>query len=217
MVLKLYGPSGTHGATGAVAMTLMEKEIPFQLVYIDMAAGAHKTAEYIAKQPYGQVPLIDDDGFVLYESRAICRYLSEKYAEQGTPLIPTEIKDKALFEQAASVEFANFEPHAKAVFGEGFHKRRLGLEVDQAVLAKLISDLSTKLDVYEIILGKQKYLAGDDFTLADLFHVSYGAILVLAECDLMTTKGPNIARWWNDVISRPSWVSLQDGIKSTVF
>lgn len=59
----------------------------------------------------------DDDGFVLYESRAICRYLAEKYADQGTPnLIPTELKAKALFEQAASIEYANFNPYAFTVF-----------------------------------------------------------------------------------------------------
>lgn len=52
----------------------------------------------------------DDDGFILYESRAICRYLVEKFAEQGTPLYPKDLKERALVEQAASVEFANFHP-----------------------------------------------------------------------------------------------------------
>ncbi|KAJ7083464.1 hypothetical protein C8R44DRAFT_753480 [Mycena epipterygia] len=113
----------------------------------------------------------DDDGFILYESRAICRYLAEKYAEQGTPeLIPTELKAKALFEQAASVEFANFEPLARGVYMQRIAKMclifftdpsRKGLEVDQAALDKIISDLSTQPDIYEEILGKQKYLAGD--------------------------------------------------------
>jgi glutathione S-transferase len=52
----------------------------------------------------------DDDGFILHESRAICRYLAEKYAEQGTPLYPKGLKERALVEQAASVEYANFQP-----------------------------------------------------------------------------------------------------------
>ncbi|KAJ7169349.1 glutathione S-transferase [Mycena crocata] len=214
MVLKFYALSGTGGATGAVAMTLAEKQIPFELVVVDLVTGTHKSAEYLTKHPFGQVPVIDDDGFVLYESRAICRYLAEKYATQGTSLIPTELKAKALFEQAASVEFAHFEPHARGVYIEGIAKRRRN-EFDQAALDKVIADLSVKLDVYEVILGKQKYLAGDEFTLADLFHVSFGAVLEKGGCDLMTTKGPNVARWWNDVISRPSWVSLKDGLKST--
>jgi glutathione S-transferase len=48
----------------------------------------------------------------LCESRAICRYLAEKYADKGTALVPMHLKEKALFEQAASFEFANFHPHA---------------------------------------------------------------------------------------------------------
>ncbi|KAJ7825318.1 glutathione S-transferase, partial [Mycena leptocephala] len=91
----------------------------------------------------------------------------------------------------------------------------LNLPVDKAGLDEAITKLSAKLDAYEIILGKQKYLAGDEFTLADLFHVGFGTTCATAGCDLLTSKGPNVARWWNDITSRPSWISLKDGIKST--
>lgn len=58
----------------------------------------------------------NDDGFILYESRAICQYIATKYADQGTRLIPNELQAKALFYQASSVETANFDPCAhKAV------------------------------------------------------------------------------------------------------
>lgn len=132
---------------------------------------------------------------MLYESRAICRYLEEKYAAQGTPLIPRELKAKALFEQAASVEFANFEPYARAVYVKGnikrcallrstFLGRRLilrsraggpssqrGLDSDIAAFDDAVAGLSAKLDVYEVILGKQKFLAGEVLPLP-IFHVS---------------------------------------------
>lgn len=52
----------------------------------------------------------DDDGFILYESRAICRYLAAKHPESG--LVPSDVKAAALFEQAASVEPSNFDPSA---------------------------------------------------------------------------------------------------------
>ncbi|KAJ6626736.1 glutathione S-transferase, partial [Mycena sp. CBHHK59/15] len=64
----------------------------------------------------------DDNGFILYETRAICRYLSEKYADQGTPLIPTSLKEKVLFEQATSIEFANFHPQVMKVGVEALGK-----------------------------------------------------------------------------------------------
>ena len=60
----------------------------------------------------------DDDGFILYESRAITRYLATKYANQGTKLIPTDLKDWALYEQAASTEVSNFDPSVSGVVFE---------------------------------------------------------------------------------------------------
>jgi len=76
-------------------------------------------------QPYDSQPCDlqqDDDGFILYESRAIARYVARKYASQGTPLIPTELKAEALFEQAASIETSYFK-HASAAVAEGVFKK----------------------------------------------------------------------------------------------
>ena len=65
----------------------------------------------------------DDDGFIIYETRAIARYLATKYANQGTPLIPTELKAYARFEQAAAIETANFSPYAGGIAHEKFIKK----------------------------------------------------------------------------------------------
>ncbi|KAJ7166130.1 glutathione S-transferase, partial [Mycena filopes] len=148
---------------------------------------------------------------------SICRYLAEKYAEQGTPLLPTGLQSKALFEQAASVEFANLCPLVFRIFEEEIDKRNRGLPIDGAVVAKIKADFSAKLDVYEAILAKQKYLAGNELTLVDLFHLYYELTFVRANMDIMTAKGPNLARWWNDLIGRPAWVKLKaEGIQGTV-
>ncbi|KAJ7091000.1 glutathione S-transferase-like protein [Mycena epipterygia] len=221
MVLKFYCGGLGAGGAAAVAMTLFEKQTPFELVVVDLTKGEHKRPAHLAIQPFGLVPVIDDDGLVLYESRAICRYLAEKYAKQGTALIPTELKAKAFFEQAAAVEFAHFEPLAHEVYVEGIAKPRNGTPVDPVALDKVIADLSAKLDVYEKILGTQEYIAGDEFTLADVFHVSFGSLLERGGCNLLTTKGPNIARYfrriicWNSIRARPSWVIVGTELKST--
>jgi len=205
------------GTTYAVAVTLHEKKIPFEIVPIDLLDlyNGDRTPELLAMQPFHQIPAIDDDGFVLYESRAICRYLAEKYADQGTSLLPTELKAKALFEQAASIEYSNFHPHAFVIYAEGRQKAIKGLEKDQAKFDDAVSKLSTVLQVYETILGKQKYLAGDEFTLADLFHISFGTLLEPSGCDLMTSTGPNVARWWKEILGRPSLSTLERGTTIT--
>ncbi|KAJ7843716.1 thioredoxin-like protein [Mycena leptocephala] len=176
MVLKLYATSFAAGGGSIVALVLAEKQIPFELVLVDLAAKEQKLPEFLAKNPWGKVPVIDDDGFILYESRAICR-----------------LKERALVEQAASLELANFHPAVIKVAAEVFSKPRQGLTPDQALLDAGLADLSAKLDVYE------------EFTLADLFHMS------------TAPKGPNVTRWWNELMSRPAWVKIRaEGVKGSV-
>lgn len=62
--------------------------------------------------------LKDDNGLILYESRAICRYIAAKYASQGTPLLPTDPTAFAFFEQAASIETSNYEPFVSGLAWE---------------------------------------------------------------------------------------------------
>ncbi|KAJ7675223.1 glutathione S-transferase [Mycena rosella] len=213
MVLKLYGvPLST--CTRRVATVLVEKKVPFELIDIDFAKGEHKSGPFLAKQPFGQVPYIEDDGFVLYESRAICRYIEDKYPDQGTKLVPSDVKGKALFEQAASIEYSNFDPFCSKAVGEMIFKPMRGQASDKAVFDTLVAGLSAKLDAYEVILGKQKYLAGNEVTLADLFHLPYATLLERAGSDLMTSKGPNVTRWFNEICARPSWATVKDGAKS---
>jgi glutathione S-transferase len=216
MVLKLYGnPLST--CTQRVATVLHEKNVPFEIVSIDLSKGEHKRPEYLAKQPFGQVPYIDDDGFILYESRGISRYISTKYANQGNKLVPTDLKEYGLFEQAASTETYHFDVYASRAVFEGLFKARMGLQTDEAALKSNLATLDAKLDVYEGILSKQKYLAGDEITLADIFHLPYGSMLYSINQGYLLEKAerPHVNRWWKDITSRPSWQAVKDGVKST--
>lgn len=214
MVLKLYG-SGHTTCTRRVGIVLGEKNVPFELIEMDLMKGEQKSPEYLQKQPFGQAPCMDDDGFILYESRAICRYLAAKYADQGASIIPTGLRETALFEQAASIELNNFDPYASKAVAEIIIKPYLGLKPDQAVFEELIKQLAAKLDGYEAILSKQKYLAGNDITLADLFHLPYGSALKIAGSDIMTDQSrPNVLRWWGELTTRPSWIAVKDRISN---
>ncbi|KAF7346811.1 Glutathione S-transferase [Mycena sanguinolenta] len=224
MVLKYYSTPFIRGGSAIVALTLAELKLPFEHIILDMHAMEHKKSEYVAMHPFGQAPLIDDDGFIVYESRAICRYLIEKYPNQGPHLLPKGLKERTLVEQAAAVEYATFQPALAAVLSEALGKPARGQPVDQGVLDQALKELSTKLDVYEVILGKHKFLAGNDnsdpapfeqeFTFADLCHYAYAPMLASAGIEIMTRKGPNFTRWWNELMTRPTWVKLKaDGYK----
>ncbi|KAF8806031.1 glutathione S-transferase, partial [Phlegmacium glaucopus] len=212
MVLKLYGIQSPY--VRLVAAVSLEKNVPFELVLVDYANGEHKSPEYLTKHPFGQVPYIDDDGFILYESKAICYYIASKYPNQGTPLLPTGLEANALFQQAVCVEASHIDPHAWEAANEMYFKRRQGLTPDQAFVDKHIADLSGKLDVYDKILSKQKYLLGDEISLVDLYHLPVGSLLDIAGSNVMESK-PNVNRWFKDICSRPSCLAVKDDIKST--
>ncbi|KAF7981310.1 hypothetical protein HWV62_34243 [Athelia sp. TMB] len=214
MVLKLYG-SPVSGSTKRVAMVLDEKHVSYEFHIVDLQKGAQKAPEHVAKQPFGQVPYIDDDGFILYESRAIARYIATKYASQGTPLIPLgNLRALALFEQAAAVEQAHFEGPAQGIRFEHVAKKMIGLKTDEARVAELTNTLASKLDVYEGILSKQKYVAGDELTLADLFHLPCGVTVKQFAPELFASR-PHVAKWFESIENRQSWQAIKDVIPSS--
>ncbi|KAJ7146949.1 glutathione S-transferase-like protein [Mycena epipterygia] len=210
-ILKLYGMKQAT-CTRRVATVLHELKVPFELIEVDLMKGEHKSPAYLEKQPFGQIPYIDDDGFILYETRAICRYIATKYPKSG--LIPTEAKAHALFEQAAAVEICNFDPSAVKIVSETVMKPMFGMPTDPESVPPQVEILDKKLDAYNVILGKQRYLAGDSLTLADLFHLPYAPLLAKGGIDIMTKKS-NVARWYKELIARPSWLAYLDGVVTT--
>ena len=122
MVLKIHGnPMST--CTNRVQTVCEELGITYELVVAAFAKGDHKAPAFLAVQPFGQVPYIDDDGFKLFESRAICRYLALKYGGVGTLVpSPADLQKTALFEQAACVELSNFDSFAAGLAFENVFK-----------------------------------------------------------------------------------------------
>ncbi|KAF9238098.1 glutathione S-transferase [Melanogaster broomeanus] len=210
MVLKIHGFS-VSTCTRLVALICKEKEIPYELTDVDIIKGESKSPAFKEYQPFGVVPYIDDDGFTLYESRAICRYLIKKYPNQGTlGLIPTDPQAEALFEQASSIEYTNFATSVGPLMGEKVFKLFHGLQTDEARAAEYLATLNAKMDVYEVILGKQKYLAGETVTLADLQHLPFGTLLCTSGYADVFASRPNVARWWSELSSRPAWIAVKD-------
>jgi glutathione S-transferase len=72
MVLKVYGSAMS---TSRVLTTLLEKELPYEFIKVDIAKGEQYNEDYKKLQPFSKVPVLDDEGFIMYESRAICKYL----------------------------------------------------------------------------------------------------------------------------------------------
>ncbi|KLO14541.1 glutathione S-transferase [Schizopora paradoxa] len=214
MVLKLYG-SAIATCTQRVLAVANQLGVSVELVIVNLAAQENKAPEYMKKQPFGQVPYLDDDGFILFESRAISRYLSTVHASGN--LIPKEAKENAIFEQAVSIEQSNFDPFTTVLARERFYYplfRGANYKPDEVAAQEAQAKLEAKLDAYEVILSKHAYLGGDKLTLADLFHLPYGAMASSPRTpgapylNLEDPKRPNVARWWKEIVSLPAWKAV---------
>ena len=196
-MLKIFGhPMST--CTRKVLMTLAENGTPHEMNLVDFAKGEHKAQPHLGRQPFGQIPAIDDDGFAFFESRAICRYLNEKVSGK---LVPSDLKERALMEEWISVETSNFTPHAmKFIYHYTFKRTQ-----EDAVLAAAATSLDTAFSVMEARLTKTPYLAGDQFTLADLFFMPYLEYGMGSPIKEQLAKYPHVSAWWNKVSERPTW------------
>ncbi|KAJ7221204.1 glutathione S-transferase [Mycena rebaudengoi] len=217
MTIKLFG-SPYSTCTKRVATVLIEKKVAFTFQSINIMAGEHKSKKSRAHQPFGQVPYIPlSEGTEQDDEASFCMKVVPSVATSRGQLVPTNLKGKALFKQAASNEYSNFDPFSSRAVSEAVFNPMMGMETNKANLEENLKTLSAMLDVYEAILGKQKYLARDEVTLVDLFHLPYGALLEKASSDLMTTKGPNVTRWFNDLQARDSLMAVKDGIPKTSY
>jgi glutathione S-transferase len=179
-------------------MTLAETNTPFELTVIDFAKGEHKQEPHIRRQPFGRIPAIDDDGFTMFESRAICRYLNERASGN---LIPRDIKARAKMEQWISIETSEFTPNAMKFIYEHVFKRPQGAEV----LETAQKGLTTALGVMEAELSAKSFFAGADFSIADVCFMPYVDYAMGTPAKETFAKYPHVMTWWNRVSERPTW------------
>ena len=202
-MLTVFGnPLST--CTRKVLCLLAEKDAPYEFSLIDFTKGEHKQPAFLARQPFGQVPTIDHDGFALFESRAICRYLDE--ALPGPKLIPGDAQHRALVEQWISVESANFTPHAMKILYQVFFGPMRGQTPDPKAVEAARTTLGHTLSIMEARLEKSAYLAGPGFTLADLVYLPYIEFLFACEQGDLITGHPLVGAWWTRCSTRPSWL-----------
>ncbi|KAH7410785.1 putative glutathione-S-transferase theta, GST [Cadophora sp. MPI-SDFR-AT-0126] len=200
----LYGGRGSTN-TDRVRLTLAEGGFTnYKLVLLNLQKGEQKSNEHKNRHPWGKIPSVTfPDGFTLYESRAICKYLATKYS---FPLLPAaaDVEATALFDQAQSVETFYFAEPAGRIGFEKFAKKFMGLPADEAVVSDALRAVEAFFDVAEGILRKRDFMAQKEFSLVDIYYIpliqrlfacGYGDVIVRREA---------VSAWWNRCVSRPA-------------
>jgi glutathione S-transferase len=200
--MKVHGhPMST--CTRKVLTTLAEKGVEADLQVVDFAKGEHKQADHMALQPFGKLPALVDDGFVLFESRAIAKYLDNKLP--GPKLHGKDAKTNALVDQWSSVEQSHFTPSAMKIIYATLLGPMFGKPVNEEQLAEGRAEVDAVLPILERQLSKTKYFAGDEFTLADIGFMPYVEYIYAGKQGDVFDKYPSFLAWWKRVSERPSW------------
>ncbi|KAG6585517.1 Glutathione S-transferase F8, chloroplastic [Cucurbita argyrosperma subsp. argyrosperma] len=204
--VSVFGPP-LSTAVSRVLACLLEKDVPFQISPVNMAKKEHKSPEYLKIQPFGQVPAFQDESISLFESRAICRYVCEKHAEKGNKgLYGLDQLQKASIDQWIEAEGQSFNPPSTILGFQLIFAPRMNVPQDEKAIKESEEKLSKVLDVYEQRLEQSRYLAGDEFSLADLSHLPNIHYLVnLTDRAELFTSRKNVERWWNEISGRESW------------
>lgn len=156
------------------------------------------------RHPWGKVPAITlADGFTLYESRAICKYLATQY---NFPLLPSQsdVQATALFDEAQCAETIYFAEPAGRIAFERFAKRFIGLPADDAIVSDALRGVENFFDVAERLLHQNDYMAGSKFTLVDIYYIPL--IQRLSACgygDIIASREA-VSAWWHRCVNRPA-------------
>ncbi|XP_010545022.1 PREDICTED: glutathione S-transferase F13 [Tarenaya hassleriana] len=212
MAMKLHGDP-MSACVARVMLCLHEKDAEFELVPVNLFSCEHKQPPFLSKNPFGQVPVLEDEDLTLFESRAITAYIAEKCKETGTDLTRRRNpKEEAAVRVWSEVEAHHFNPAIAAVIHQLVVVPLHGKSPDTAVVEENIDRLGKILDVYEERLEKSEYLGGDFYSLADLHHVPYTHYFMKTEFASLINDRPRVKAWWHDLSSRPAYLKVAPGM-----
>lgn len=200
--MKLYGHPWSINTRKSLA-TFAEKGHEPTVVLVMLPKGEQRSAEHLRLHPFGKVPVLDDAGFVVYESRAINAYLDATLA--GPRLVPTSPRERARMDQWINVCDAYFTPFAQPLIVETLFRQFLGGPVDRAAIEAGRSGIGPALDQLDGHLADNAYVAGDAFTLADIHWMPYVEYLSRIGEGAEIDKRSALRRWWGRVSERPGW------------
>lgn len=196
--IRLYRhPLSGHSHRAQLGLSLLG--LPHELVDVDLLSGAQKRPEFLAKNVFGQVPVIEDGAVTLADSNAILVYLAERY-DTSEKLWPRAAAARAEVQRWLSVAAGQLAQGPAAarlvkVFGAKLdHERAVG------IARQLLGLLDAEL-------GARSFLVGSEPTLADVAHYSY--VAHAPEGDVSLEPYARVRAWLGRVQALPGFVPMR--------
>lgn len=190
----------------SIQMTAKALGIALNLKHLDLFKGEHLTPEFLKINPQHTIPTLVDNGFTLWESRAILIYLVEKYAKDDS-LYPKDPQGRALVNQRLYFDMGTLYQAFAEYISPLFAKKPLDPEK--------LKKLESALELLNTFLEGKTYVAGERLTIADISLLATVSSFASSKFDF--SKYPNIVRWLdNGKKVTPGWDINEAGIKELV-
>jgi glutathione S-transferase len=198
-MIKLYTfPLSTNSRK--VRIALFEKGLEFERVNVDLAKREQKNPEYLKIHPFGQVPALDDEGFIVYDSTIINEYLEDEYPYP--PLMPEDSEGRARARLMEDFRDTRFNPPFVKLI---YEMRKPEAERDAAILAAATGEINQCFERIEKELQGKEYLAGT-FSLADIAFMANFDLLERLQIPV-DPKYANTTAWIVRLKARPSFAA----------
>ena len=196
--IKLYG-SAISGHVHRVRLFLSMLGLPFEVIELDLKQRDNRTPEFLARNPFGQVPVIEDGDVTLADSNAILVYLNARYSADPSRWMPQDAVGAARVQRWFSVAAGPlaYGPAAARVMA------LFGLAVDPT---ETVTRSHALLAVMEIHLERQPFLAGPEATLADISNYAY--VAHAPEGRVSLEAYPQVREWLARVEALPGFVPM---------
>jgi glutathione S-transferase len=201
--MKLYDSKGAPNPR-RVTVFLAEKGLEIPRVEVSIAKGEHRQPEYLKKNPLGTLPALElDDGTILTESVAICRYVEEQLQPQPALFGTTPLERAQIEMWNRRMEYELFVPMAQVFRNtHPFFKGRIPQVPEYGELCR--KAVESRMKWLDGELAGRPFIAGPRYTIADITAQTafdfFGKIMKLLPGDEL----PNLARWYAEVSGRPS-------------
>jgi len=199
----IYGPSfSTYARTAR--LVLEEKGVAYELRPVNIMAGEGQPSAHPRRHPFGKVPAFEHDGFSLYETIAIARYIDRVFP--GPALQPSDPRQAARMDQIIAV----IDSYAYgAIVGKLVWQRLVvpmqGGQGDEGVVQGAMDTVRLCLSEFERLKGSQPFLAGSEISLADLFLAPiFGYLTMTPDAGGLLQSTPGLRQWWQVMSERPS-------------
>jgi glutathione S-transferase len=189
-----------------VRLAFEEKPAQYEIVDVSLMKNEQKEPAHLARHPFAKMPAFEHDGLALYETGAIVRYVDQLFP--GATLTPGDARERARMNQIISIVDYYAYP---AIISNCVMQRFFG-NSDEKVIAAARPQIELSLKEFERLKGADKFLAGSQVSLADLYLLPIVFYLQMTPEKSLLEPRKGLTAWWESMSQRSSVKKTQPNL-----